>query len=141
MKIDKIISYILLAIIIIGIIGVFYIIINPTPSERFTEFYMLGTDGKAGNYPSNLTVGENGTLILGIVNHEGNSTNYDLVVNLNNNTLKNETFNLQNNETKNITFTFYPTQTGNGQKLEFLLYKLPNTQQPYRSLELLINVQ
>lgn len=141
MKIDQKISYILLAIIILGVIGIFYILMNPLPYERFTEFYILGTGGKAGDYPTNLTVGETGTLIIGVVNHEDKSTNYQLVVNLNDYTLKNETFNLKSNETKNITFTFNSNQTGNGQKLEFLLYKLPDTKEPYRTLELLINVK
>ncbi len=38
--------------------------------ERFTEFYILGLEGKADNYPDELTVGEEGRVILGIVNHE-----------------------------------------------------------------------
>ncbi len=140
MKIDRIISYILLTIIIIAIIGVIYVIINPSSGERFTEFYILGPEGDAGNYPTNLTIGENGTLIIGIVNHEETTTSYQLLIKLNNDTLKQGTFSLKNKEKKEITFTFQPNQTGNGQKLEFLLYKLPDTQQSYRALDLLINV-
>ncbi len=140
MKIDRIISYILIVIIVAAIAAVVYITINPSPSERFTEFYILGPDGKAGAYPTNLTIGEDGTVIMGIANHEGSVTNYEVVVRLNNVTLKNETFKLGNKEEKRIPFTFNSNQSGDGQRLEFFLYKLPDTQQPYRSLDLLINV-
>ncbi|HTX60922.1 MAG TPA: DUF1616 domain-containing protein [Methanobacterium sp.] len=140
MKIDRFISYIILAIIIIASIGVIFIVVNPAPGEKFTEFYILGSDGKAGNYPTNLTVNESGTLIIGIVNHEGAPTNYQLAVKLNNNTITQQNISLQNNEKKETTFTFTPNQTGNNQTLDFYLFKLPDTQNVYRFLELLINV-
>jgi len=38
--------------------------------EPFTEFYILGPEGKADNYPTDYVLGENGTVIVGIVNHE-----------------------------------------------------------------------
>lgn len=140
MKIDKIISYILIAVLLVAIATVVYIIIKPSASEKFTEFYILGPEGKAGNYPNNLTFGESGDLIIGIVNHEGISTNYLLVVQMNGVILKKETLNLNNKEKRDLRFTFQSNQYGNGQKMEFLLYKLPNTQQPYRKLALLVNV-
>jgi len=139
MKIDRYLSYLILGIILIASLGVVYIVINPAPSERFTEFYILGEDGKAGNYPTNLTIGDNGTVIIGIVNHEGAPASYQLNISLNNNTLKEESFNLQNSEKKEIYFTFNANQTGN-QSLKFYLYKLPVTQNAYRFLELMINV-
>ena len=114
--------------------------INPSPSERFTEFYILGADGKAGNYPTNLTIGENGTVIIGVVNHENANTSYQLNVIYDNNILTQETFNLKNNEKKEISFSFSLNKTGTGQKLNFYLYKLPDTQNPYRTLELLVDV-
>lgn len=141
MKIDRLVSYILIAVIVVALASVIYIIINPSPGEKYTEFYILGPDGKAGNYPTNLTVDESGNLTIGIINHEETTTSYHLVVQLNNVTLKNETFILKNGEKKEIPFTFQSNQSGNGQKLEFLLYKLPSTTKPYRNLDLLINVQ
>ncbi len=140
MKVDKILSYILIIIIVIAIASVIYIIVNPSPGEKFTQFYILGSDGKAGNYPTNLSVGENGNLTINIINNEGSTANYQLVVNIGNDTLENQSFKLANNEEKEIPFTFQPKQSGNQQKLEFQLYKLPNTQQPYRYLDLILNV-
>jgi uncharacterized membrane protein len=140
MKIDRIISYILTITIIIALVTVIYLIINPSTGEKFTEFYILGPEGKAGDYPTNLTLGERGDLIISIVNHEETNTRYQLVVQLNSVIIKNETFDLKNEEKKEIPFTFQVNQSGNGQKLEFLLYKLPNTLNPYRQLDLLIDV-
>jgi uncharacterized membrane protein len=140
MKIDRLISYIIIAVIIVASIGVIYIIINPSPSERFTEFYVLGSDSKAGNYPTNLTLNENGTVVIGIVNREGTTTNYQLLVKLNNYTIKQESIKLKDKEKKEMNFTFNVNQTGNNQKLEFYLFKLPEDQKTYRFLELIINV-
>lgn len=140
MKIDRLITYILIAVIAVALASVVYIIFNPLPTEKFTEFYILGPEGKAGNYPTNLTMGESGDLIIGIVNQEEIITSYQLVVQINDVYLKKETFNLKNKEKKEIPFTFQLNQSGDGQKLEFILYKLPNTQQPYRYLNLRVNV-
>ena len=140
MKIDKIVSYVLVAAIIVAVAAVAYIIISPAPGERFTEFYILGPNGKAGDYPANLTVGQSANLTVGVVNHEDATTSYQLVAKLNGNVLSNQSLNLKNEEKKEIPFTVHVNQTGNGQKLEFLLYKPPNIQQPYRYVDLLINV-
>jgi uncharacterized membrane protein len=40
MNIDRTIAAVIVIILIIGIIGIFNIISNPTPSEKFTEFYI-----------------------------------------------------------------------------------------------------
>jgi len=140
MKVDKIVSYILIVSIIMAVLIVAYITINPAPAEKFTEFYILGQDGKAGNYPTNLTLGESGNLTVEVVNHESALTSYLMVVRMDNRTLKNESFKLENGEKKEFPLTFQANQTGGGQKLEFMLYKLPNSQQPYRYLYLVVNV-
>lgn len=44
--------------------------------ETFTEFYVLGPAGKAEGYPRQLTVGESGEVIIGIVNHEERVARY-----------------------------------------------------------------
>ncbi|MTK64130.1 MAG: DUF1616 domain-containing protein [Methanobacterium sp.] len=140
MKFDKVVSLILLILLAASIVAVIYITVNPQSGEKFTEFYILGENGKAGNYPSNLTMGETGNLTMGIVNREQNTTSYDLVVQLNGTKLYNNTFTLAKNETKEIPLNFTATSQGQNQKMEFLLYKLPNYTNVYRSLNLYINV-
>jgi uncharacterized membrane protein len=44
--------------------------------DGFSEFYILNEDGHAYDYPRNLTIGQNATVIIGIANHEGYEVNY-----------------------------------------------------------------
>ena len=62
-----------------------------TREEPFSEFYVLGPNGKATGYPNNLTVGENAQVILGIVNHEQRDVNYIVEVWLVNATITDNT--------------------------------------------------
>ena len=140
MKLDKTISVILLVLLIVLIAATVYITVNPKSGEKFTEFYILGQNGQAGNYPTNLTLGETGNVTVGIVNREQSTTNYNMVIELNGNILNNQTFTLQKNETKLVPFNFTSNQTGSNMKMEFLLYKLPNNTQAYRSLNLFVTV-
>ena len=139
MKLDRIISVILLIIIIVGVIGVLYIVINPAPGEKFTEFYILGADGKAGNYPSNLSAGQVGTLILGVVNREQANTSYNLVIKSNGAILKEENITLKNGEKYEEVFNLTAGPAGQ-QTVNFYLYKLPDTNNVYRQTFLLVNV-
>lgn len=131
----NIISIILVAILFVFITITVYLIMNPVQGEPFTEFYLLGPDGKAGNYPTNLTEGQQGKVMIGVVNHEYNTTNYQLIVRKNNNIVENEIFSLDKNQKKEIIFIF-TSGPPNSDNLEFLLYKLPNNQSVYRSLHL-----
>ncbi|MBC7107283.1 MAG: DUF1616 domain-containing protein [Methanomassiliicoccales archaeon] len=75
-KIDRALNIILVISIAASLVALVYVIAVPKQGEKFTEFYILGPDGKAHNYPTNLTVGENATLIIGIANHEYREVNY-----------------------------------------------------------------
>ncbi|MFU8653895.1 DUF1616 domain-containing protein [Methanotorris formicicus] len=93
-KLDKILTVVLVIAIISSFATLIYIITHPKQSEYFTEFYILGKSGKAYDYPTKLFVGENGTVIIGIVNHEGREVNYFVeiwLVNLTYNTTTNQT--------------------------------------------------
>lgn len=138
-KTERILSIILIITIILAISTTVYIIVKPKQGEKFTEFYILGQNGTASNYPTNLTTGQNGSMIIGVVNHEYTTTDYLLVVKVNNTILKNQTLSLTNGQKMEIPYTFTAGSTGQ-KKLEFLLYKLPNNQTEYRSLHLWLNV-
>ena len=136
---EGMLSVILIIAILVAIGTAAYVIVNPKQGEKFTEFYILGPDGKASNYPTNLTAGQQGKVIIGVVNHEYSTTDYQLMVKMNNNITQTQTFSLQNNEKKEIMFTFNATPPGQN-KLQFLLYKSPNNSSVYRSLHLWLNV-
>jgi uncharacterized membrane protein len=135
---DKVLSIVLVASIVLAISMTGYVIASPKEGEKFTEFYILGPNGKASDYPTNLTAGEKGSVIVGVVNHEYSTINYQMVVKINNRTLSTRNITLANNEKYENTFNF--TAPGGGkQKLEFLLYKLPDNATAYRSLHLWLN--
>jgi len=136
---ERILSIILIITILLAISTTVYIIVKPKEGEKFTEFYILGPDGKASNYPTNLTTGQNGSMIIGVVNHEYTTTDYLLVVRVNGTILRNETMTLTNGQKVEIPYTFTAGSTGQ-KKLEFLLYKLPDNETAYRSLHLWLNV-
>ena len=48
--------------------------------EQFTKFHILGPGGKAEDYPTELKVGQEGTVIVGIVNHEHESASYKVEI-------------------------------------------------------------
>ena len=137
-NLDKPLSIILIIVLIIAVAATIYIVVFPQPGEKFTEFYILGPNGKAGDYPTNLSAGESGNITIGIVNHEYANTTYLLMVKNNRTILKNENITLTNNEQKEIPFKFNLPK-GN-QNVKFLLYKLPDTQKVYRSLNLNVSV-
>lgn len=131
----NIISTILFTVLILFIIITIYMIINPIQGNPYTEFYILGPDAKAGNYPTNLSEGQQGKVLIGVVNRENGTTNYQLIVKNNNNIVENDNFSLDINEKKEISFIF-TSGPPNSNNLEFLLYKLPDNQNVYRSLHL-----
>jgi uncharacterized membrane protein len=140
MNFDKKVSLILIVLLVIAVVATVGIIVNPSPNERFTELYILGTNNQAGDYPTNLTLNEAGNVTIGIVNHEDSTTSYNLIATLNGVAISNQNYTLENNETKNINFTFIPKESGKNQTLTFNLYKLPNNSTVYRSVFLHINV-
>ncbi len=79
-RIDRILSIVLILSIILAISAIVYVIITPKQGEKFTEFYILGPGGKASDYPTNLLVGENATVIMGIANHEYRIINYTVEI-------------------------------------------------------------
>lgn len=75
-KLDKALTVILIIAIITSIGTLGYVITHPKPGEAFTEFYILGPEGKAADYPTELRVGQEGRVIIGIVNHEHRNVTY-----------------------------------------------------------------
>ncbi|MBU0497710.1 MAG: DUF1616 domain-containing protein [Candidatus Thermoplasmatota archaeon] len=91
---DKALTIILAITIIAAGGSLIYVIVTPRIGEQFTEFYYLSTDHLAHNFPRNLTLGQNATIILGIVNHEYRMINYTIEIWLvNQTTLFNESTN------------------------------------------------
>ena len=73
---NKVLTYVLLGALLFCVGLVIYLVITPKEGEHFTEFYILGPEGKAAGYPHNLTSGEDASVIIGIVNHEYRTVDY-----------------------------------------------------------------
>lgn len=52
------------------------VVLTGENQERFTEFYVLNSEGKAYDYPQRITAGNETSLIIGVVNHEGRTVPY-----------------------------------------------------------------
>lgn len=106
----------------LGCLG--YVIANPKQGEKFTEFYILGPEGKAENYPQQVMLGEEARVILGIVNHEHQPLSYRVEIKING--VKNKeigTAILAHEEKWEQVVGFTPEEVGVKQKVEFWLYK------------------
>ncbi|MBN1235721.1 MAG: DUF1616 domain-containing protein [Methanotrichaceae archaeon] len=158
-RLDKALTIILILTIFLSIAALVYVVVTPKQGEKFTEFYILGQGGKAYDYPTSVQAGNGSTLIVGVVNHEYAPVNYTVSISLNNtpvnNTIIKDNFRegfklvypvmsmnltLPHNETWEKPVTYILNQTGDSQKLEFLLYKEGNFTSPYRDLHLWVNV-
>ena len=139
-KRDKIVT-VVLAVMVIGAIGALvYVIKQPRAVEKFTEFYILNDKGKASDYPSTVIFGQSAQVILGIINHENETTAYNIEITLGGKNIQEiGPFNLNAEEKQEQEVTITPVQTGDKQKLEFLLYKGDSTN-VYESVHLWIDV-
>ena len=129
-----------LTVVIVGVIGtVGYIAATPLESEKYTEFYLLDLDKKVDYYPDELAPGEEGEVIVGIVNRELEITVYNVEIVLDDEMITEiGPINLEKNETWEQGVAITPTRVGDDQKVEFLLYK--DDRQLYRTLHIWIDV-
>ncbi len=139
-SVDRILSIILMAAILGAVGTISYVIATPKVGEKFTEFYVLGLEGKAMDYPSEMAVGEEGEVIVGIINQEHGTVSYRMKVRIDGS---------KNNEVGPIVssdeqkweeiVSFTPHRARDNQKAEFLLYK-EGQSEAYQSLHLWVNV-
>ena len=138
-KIDRILSVILIFSIILAIGTLVYVIVTPKIGEKITEFYILGSSGKADNYSTELKVGSSTNLLTGVVNHEYSPINYTIQIVIGKDLLLSKKLMLNNNETWENNISFIPDKAGNDEKLELFLFKENNFTVPYRELHLWVN--
>jgi len=76
----RILSFLLLAVVLIAIGSTIYVAAIPAQEEKYTDFFILGSNGSAGDYPSLLVPGRNYSVFIGIGNHESGQVSYTVEV-------------------------------------------------------------
>ena len=108
--------------------------------ESFTEFYILGANGKAEGYPRRLLVGEPSQVILGVINHEGHSARYTVEIQADGNRMASlDPLVLKDGDKREDQVPITVARPGKRIKVEFLLY-MDGVQGPYRRLHLWVDV-
>lgn len=142
-KRDRVVTGVLALVVVISLGGVAYISQMPQATTgTYTEVYVLGPDGEASGYPTNLTVNETGTVIVGITNHEQGSVTYTVLLGLDNETSASRVVTVDHGRTWENRFSFKPESAGE-KKLWIELYKGESpdrTREPYRKLWLAVSV-
>ena len=137
---NRILSIILVAVIL-GVFGSLGYFIAKPKAETFTEFYILGLDGKAINYPTQVRAGEEGKIIAAIVNHEHEVVSYRIEVRIDE--VKNNEAGplvLANEKRWEGIVSFTPDKAGDNQKVAFFLYKNGEAEPCLKPLHLWIDV-
>ena len=160
---------VILIVAILGAVGtLIYTVAEPKVGEKFTEFYLLGINGTAADYPTDFVLNANsgvisvqygtntaavsekwGRLTLGIVNHEQQNTTYTVIMQIDGSQVG---VPFQGGIVQNLgpivlapeatwqqEIGIVPQHTGENQEVELLLYK-DNGTAPYLSLHLWVNV-
>jgi len=139
-SLDKSISLALIISITLVIGMLIYMMAKPKIGERFTEFYILGPDEMAHNYPRKLVIGEESEVIVGIINREHEDTKYDLIINISGEEINRfSSISLAHDEKWEKKIKIVPEKIGEKIKVEFLLFKGKN-KEPYRETHLWIDV-
>lgn len=140
---DRALSILLVISILASLGSLAYVIGSPREGEAFTEFYILGPDRMAENYPTNYTLGNSGTVVVGITNHEYRTMDYTMEIRLENHSLplpeEQKYISLGHNVSWEEPVTFTPPFEGKNMKLEFLLFNETEKSVPYRNVHLWIN--
>lgn len=132
---------VLLVLAVVGLGVAIYHAATRGTGETFTEFYILGPNGKVEGYPKQVVVGETVTLTAGVVNHEGGMASYNLDIKVDGQPAAlMKTLQLADNQKWEGPVAFTARRPGAATQVQFLLYKEPGPE-PYRTLHLRVNVE
>ena len=140
--IDRTLSITLFAVIIIALGTFLYSILAPGVGEKFTEFYILGAEGKAADYPKELTVGKSDSVTVGLINREQTTARYKVMVTLDGEKIgETGEVTLNHDEKWEQVVAFTPQKTGADLKLEFLLFRDGGAEVYQKPLHLWVTVR
>lgn len=122
---DRVLSSLLIVAVLAAIGTLVFVAQSPKVEEKFTEFYILDSEGKAENYPDVLVSGEEAKVTIGIVNREQEATDYIIKIFVAGQKVKElGLMTLAHEESWEQVVSFTPTEVGEDQEVEFMLYKI-----------------
>ena len=137
---NRILYGVLAGAFVIAAVSATFIVALPKPGDRFTEFYILGPEGLAENYPRQVVAGRPVTVTVGITNREGAPAWYRVdVVNGEQVIGQVEPVLLDPDVSDERPITFAPSVVGDDVEVAFLLYR-GGEEGVYRSLRLWLEV-
>lgn len=77
---ERAVSFALLCALIVSIVVTYFALLNPVGGERFTELYILDSDGQTLNYPIVLSPGQSSSVVIGLFCHEYTERTYTIMV-------------------------------------------------------------
>lgn len=143
-RLNSVLTVVLAIALVISLGGVVYVAMTPGAQEDpFTEFYILGPGGEAGDYPTNLTTGETGEFIVGITNNEQTDMTYTTALVLDGEVIEERQASVGDGQTWEDEFAFTAEEAGE-KRLEILLFRgdeVGSLDDPYQDLRLVIEVR
>jgi len=134
--VDRLLSVVLTLVILVVIITTVYVITAPKEGERFSEFFILGENRTATNYPDLIIAEQNYPMFIGVGNYEYRNisytietwilqTEFDNVTNTSSiiamDSLDRLSLTLSHNETTIVPYNLSAKKTGYN-RVEFLLF-------------------
>ncbi len=123
-KLDRTLSISLAAAIVVTLSCIGYFVAVPMKGERFTEFYILGKEGKADNYPKQVILGQPFDILVGVANQEHQPASYQVRIVINGiEDSEIDIGTLAHKEKWERKISLTPKVAGEKQRVEFYLYK------------------
>ena len=146
---NRVLYSVLAGALLMAAVSAAAIVLLPKPGEHFTEFYILGPEGLAENYPREVVSGQPLTVTLGVTNREGDAQRYRVAVHNGAHAIGAvQTIQLDHEQTYEAPVTFAPVEIGDDVQINFLLYRdgdpedqgSSSEEAPYRTLRLWMKV-
>ncbi len=100
-KTEKTFVLVIVVILVLSSCALAYVLLTPSEGEKYTELYILDSNGTTENYPVNMTINDTATILVGIKCHEYRPVNYRIVIGIENASTVND----YNNWTQTFSFT------------------------------------
>lgn len=138
-RVDRLLMVVTSLAMLAAVLTTVYVIAVPKEGERFTDFFILGENTLAADYPDLISAGQNYPMFIGVGNHEYRNMNYTIETWITRVEFDNVTntstlrvmdpgdrlvFPLAHNETMLIPYNLSVKKTGYN-RVEFLLFNEP----------------